>query len=84
MPIVASAVGGIPELVQLSTGWSINTSQGNLEEQADKLVAAIQQVLSDPKEALSRGLALQKLVRKRHNPINYWQSAKQYSTFFRK
>ena len=84
MPIVASAVGGVPELVQLSTGWAVDTSQGNLEEQADKLVAAIQQVLSNPKEALSRGLALQKLVRKRHNPINYWQTGKQCSSFFRK
>ncbi|MFS6818067.1 glycosyltransferase [Synechococcus lacustris Tous-12m] len=84
MPIVASAVGGIPELMQLSTGWAVDTSKGNIEEQADKLVAAIQQVLSNPETALSRGLALQKLIRKRHNPINYWQTGKKISSFFRK
>jgi len=83
MPVVASAVGGVNELIQLKTGWAVDTNQGTLEEQANHMATAISQVLADPEEARLRGLALQQLVRERHNPNTYWQMAQQYSGFFR-
>jgi len=83
MPIVASAVGGVNELVQSTTGWAVNTNQGTLEEQANHMAAAIHQVLADPEAAHLRGLALQQLVRDRHNPSTYWQNGQEYSNFYR-
>jgi len=83
MPLVASAVGGVNELVRLTTGWSVDTTHGSLKDQAINMVTAIQEVLANPEEARLRGLALQQLVRERHNPNIYWETAQQSSSFFK-
>ena len=54
-----------------------------MEDHANKMVAAVQQVLANPEKARQRGLALQQLVRERHNPEIYWETAQKSSSFFK-
>lgn len=61
MPIVASAVGGVPELVDTSTGWPVNPSDG-----LDGYQAALRDMLKDKDDRRSRALALQARVASRH------------------
>ena len=56
LPVVASAVGGIPEVVTPATGWSFP------EGQLESAVAEIQSLVSDPEDRRERTLAARQLV----------------------
>lgn len=66
MPIVASAVGGVPELIDESTGWPVSEDAA-----VEDYVAAIRAMLSDRKERVDRAKALQARVIERHSMFNY-------------
>ena len=57
VPIVASAVGGVPELIQPDTGWPVSAHAS-----ADDYVAALRCALGAPEEAMRRAEALQRRV----------------------
>lgn len=62
MAVVASAVGGIPELIRLDTGWPIAEV-----DSVDAYVAALEDALARPDERIARARKLQDLARSRHN-----------------
>ena len=56
IPVVASAVGGIPEVVtDGETGWLVPYDPRDAEKFAADLAAAIEKVLADPKAAQAMG-----------------------------
>ncbi len=57
VPIVASAVGGVPELIQPDTGWPLPADSG-----AEDYVAALRCALAAPDEAMRRAETLQRRV----------------------
>ena len=61
-PIVATAVGGIGELIQPDTGWPIDPIAA-----PEVYVQALQFVLSHPDEAIKRAEQLQVLVSETHS-----------------
>ncbi|PYE82167.1 glycosyltransferase family 4 protein [Pseudoroseicyclus aestuarii] len=66
LPLVAPAVGGIPELIDDRTGW--------LVPECDDVAgysARIRALLDDPEAALSRARALQRRLAERHAPEHY-------------
>jgi glycosyltransferase involved in cell wall biosynthesis/Flp pilus assembly protein TadD len=62
MPVVASAVGGIPELIDDSTGWPV---PGNAD--ASAYVGAIKSLLAQPQERIARSRRLQERVARDHS-----------------
>ena len=64
-PIVASAVGGVPELITPETGWPIEG-----DNPAD-YVRALQDMIGSPRQRCRRAAALQALVAARHTTSNY-------------
>lgn len=66
MPIVASAVGGVPELIDDTTGWSVDE-----KAVTGDYVDAINDMLRDPDERVKRACALQQRVATRHNRQAY-------------
>ena len=83
MPVVASDVGGLPELLDRENGWLVNTSTGVLGGQAGRLAAALEQLFGEPAKARQRGLALQERVRRQHSSAVFGASAPALSGFFR-
>lgn len=66
MPVVASAVGGVPELIDGTTGWSVDENA-----EVDDYVDAINDMLQDSDERVKRAGALQQRVATRHNRQAY-------------
>ena len=66
MPIVASTAGGVPELIDETTGWPV--AVGN---PADDYVNAIEQMLDAPQTRITRALALRERVHSRHSESSY-------------
>lgn len=66
MPIVASAVGGVPELIDETTGWPVRAEAG-----LDGYRAALRAMLDNPEDRRSRALALQARVADRHGLDTY-------------
>lgn len=66
LPIVASAVGGVPELIDETTGWPLPA-----EATAADYAAAITAMLAAPDERRKRGAALQDRVRLQHSRAVY-------------
>lgn len=66
IPLVASAVGGVAELVDEKTGWPLSPG-ANTED----YVTAIREMLADSDERVLRATALQKRVRERHQMARY-------------
>lgn len=66
VPIVASAVGGVPELIDETTGWLVSEHGG-----VDDYVAALRALLSDAGERTARAGRLQQRVRERHSVAAY-------------
>lgn len=64
--VVASAVGGVPELIQADCGWLVPPGAGT-----DDYVKALRHALADPGEAASRAEALQRRVATRYNEQAY-------------
>ena len=68
MAVVATAVGGVPELLDSSTGWPIGTYAGPQD-----YVQAIREALASPLERISRAGRLQERAAARHSPHAYNQ-----------
>jgi glycosyltransferase involved in cell wall biosynthesis len=66
VPMVASAVGGVPELVDGTTGWPIDQ-----DATADCYAEAILEMVCSPAERVLRGRALQARAISQHNRDNY-------------
>lgn len=66
LPIVASAVGGVPELIDETTGWPLPA-----EATAADYAAAITAMLAAPEERRKRAAALQDRVRRQHSRAAY-------------
>jgi glycosyltransferase involved in cell wall biosynthesis len=60
LPVVASAVGGVPDLVTPETGWPVEG------DDPGAYVAALRALLADRDAAVARAAALQARVRARH------------------
>lgn len=69
VPIVASAVGGVPELIRPDTGWPI----GDLDN-PQAYVSALREIIADPGERLGRATRLQQLALSRHNVAAFDQT----------
>lgn len=61
MPIVASAVGGVPELIDETTGWPVAQSNGVAGYES-----ALREMLNDSNERRKRALTLKERVVGRH------------------
>ncbi len=66
VPIVASAVGGVPELITAETGWLVEKV-----DDVDSYVAAITDMLSNGQIRIERASRARELVKKRHNMSAY-------------
>lgn len=68
LPIVASAVGGVGEMIDDSTGWPLSDN-ADVSDYAE----VIRDALENPQERLNRAQALQERVRVRHSEQLYKQ-----------
>jgi len=66
LPIVASSAGGVPELIDETTGWCVAN-----DAPAEEYAEAIKEMLADPDERMRRATALQQRVRQRHSREAY-------------
>lgn len=66
LPIVASGAGGVPELIDETTGWRVDN-----DAPAEAYAEAIKEMLADPDERMRRAAALQQRVRQRHSREAY-------------
>ena len=66
MAVVASKVGGIPELIDETTGWLVSETNS-----VDAYVCAIEQALLHPEQRLSRAENLQQRVKERFTEAEY-------------
>lgn len=66
MPIVASAVGGVPELIDDTTGWPVEDW-----ENPQAYIRAIHDMLADPETRSRRARHLQKRAEENHKPKDY-------------
>lgn len=69
VPIVASGVGGVPELIDARTGWLVPEGAP-----VAAYVAALREMIDNPQERVTRTRALQALVTERHSATHYAQS----------
>ena len=65
-PIVASAVGGVPELIDAETGWPVAGDAGIQE-----YVRALRDMIDNPELRIAKARALQARVRKNHTMSAY-------------
>ncbi|MFD1880314.1 glycosyltransferase [Paracoccus pacificus] len=66
VPIVASAVGGVPELITEQTGWPVAA-----DATAEDYVRVIREMLAAPDQRRLRAQALMDLARSRHSQQQY-------------
>ena len=66
MPMVASAAGGVPEVVDDETGWSVPAGAA-----PEAYVSALRAMLADPEARVARARALRDRVARRHAPAAY-------------
>jgi glycosyltransferase involved in cell wall biosynthesis len=66
MPIIASAVGGIPELIDETTGWLVEPF-----DSVSGFVASLREMIENPQERIKRGRELQAQVRERYTMNSY-------------
>lgn len=69
VPIAASAVGGVPELIDETTGWPVRDP-----DNVEAYVAAVTAMLGSDEERLMRTSALQDRIRTRHSTEAYKQA----------
>jgi glycosyltransferase involved in cell wall biosynthesis len=79
LPIVASAVGGVPELITEVTGWPVPVEV----DEAQNLALCLDRALGERAEAQRRSQQLRALLQRRHSADAYWRSASAASSFFR-
>jgi glycosyltransferase involved in cell wall biosynthesis len=61
MPVVASAVGGVGELITPQTGWPVPETAS-----VEDYVASLREMINDPEARAARGMALRERVQKQH------------------
>ncbi|MGO8865379.1 MAG: glycosyltransferase [Alphaproteobacteria bacterium] len=66
MPVIAASVGGIPELIDNTTGYPVSSA-----EDVDGYVEALTMIARRPLEANARRLRLMQRVRERHTPERF-------------
>ncbi len=66
MPIVASASGGVPELITAQTGWTVPVGSP-----ASTYAQVIEEMLANPEQRRARAHALQARVREQHSETHY-------------
>ena len=66
LPVVASAVGGVPELIDNVTGWPVGP-----DASVGDYCAAIRDMLASPDQRVARARALQTRARTRHSRANF-------------
>jgi glycosyltransferase involved in cell wall biosynthesis len=66
VPMVASAVGGVPELIDETTGWPMDE-----DATAEDYAAAIEAMIASPDERVIRARALQDRARRQHSREAY-------------
>ncbi|WP_091751615.1 glycosyltransferase family 4 protein [Brevundimonas sp. 374] len=66
VPIVASAVGGVPELITPETGWPVHDV-----ESVQTYVAALRSAIASPNRRSAEGAALRDMVAQRHSQAAY-------------
>lgn len=66
LPIVASAVGGVTELIDAKTGWAVSPTSSALG-----YLEALDDVWSNPEMAVARTAALTRRVHERHTLQNF-------------
>jgi len=66
MPIVASAVGGVPELISEETGWPVAPF-----DDVDLYVTTLEEVIGSPAERIARANQLQTLATAQHSDESY-------------
>jgi glycosyltransferase involved in cell wall biosynthesis len=66
MPIVASGVGGVPELITDETGWLVHDA-----DNVNAYVKALREILAAPDESRRRAQMLKALIESRHAFANY-------------
>ena len=66
VPIVASAVGGVPELITNETGWPVYRF-----EDIDEYVGSLEQAIANPAMRIQRAKNLQRLAQAKHSPARY-------------
>ena len=71
MPVVASAVGGVPELIDETTGWPVSP-ESTARDYADML----QKMLATPQQRETRAQALMVRARTRHSFDHYCAALK--------
>jgi len=69
LPVVASSVGGVPELINRETGYLIEPY-----DDVPKFVAAILQLMSRPEEAAMKAERARSLVSERHSWEHFLKS----------
>jgi glycosyltransferase involved in cell wall biosynthesis len=69
VPITASAVGGVPELIDDDTGWPVRDASD-----MDAYVTALREMLKDSDLRIGKAKALQARVRARHTKAAYAQT----------
>jgi glycosyltransferase involved in cell wall biosynthesis len=76
MPVVAPAVGGIPEIVSGETGWLLTSAPDGQE-----YAAALREIVAHPAEASRRAAALRDLVRVRHGWSSFTDNLRSVSGY---
>ena len=66
IPVVASAVGGVPELINDDTGWPVRSIND-----VDAYVASLEEAINNPRIRRERGLNLKQCAQSRHSVENY-------------
>ena len=79
IPIVASEVGGVSELINQQTGWPVLPDANEVEN----IALSLDQALENTSEAKLRREMMYKILRERHSHKVFWRTAKASSSFFR-
>jgi glycosyltransferase involved in cell wall biosynthesis len=66
LPVVASAVGGVPELINDDTGWPVRSIND-----VDAYVASLAEAINNPMLGRERGLRLKHWAKSRYSVENY-------------
>lgn len=77
LPIVASSVGGIPELINEETGYIVDEV-----ELVEAYVTAIRRALDDPEERRKRWSNAIDLIQKRHSHENFLKQMERINGYF--
>jgi glycosyltransferase involved in cell wall biosynthesis len=77
LPIVASSVGGVPELINEETGYPVADT-----ESVDAYVSAIRKALSHPEERRKRWRRALELIRQRHTQESFFQQMVGIKNYF--